>query len=203
MPVWIEATRPGSTQLVAEIDADLLVFVADRFDRGAGPTPAGGSIQTVAGDARITVADRPADSADLIIGDAFGSRAVPWHLATREFTVDVQRVLRPDGLYVLNVIDGAGANFLQSELATVSEVFEHVAVTRSAAAARGFGGNAVIVASDRPLDSSALRSPVEADTGSRTDGDAGELVDDLATFIGEADVLTDDFAPVDQLIASS
>ena len=37
------------------------------------------------GDARRHVAELPAESADLVIGDAFGGRAVPWHLATREF----------------------------------------------------------------------------------------------------------------------
>ena len=31
--------------------------------------------------------DQPTGSADVVVGDAFGGRAVPWHLATVEWTV--------------------------------------------------------------------------------------------------------------------
>jgi hypothetical protein len=46
----------------------------------------------------------------------------------------------------------------------------------------------VIVASDRPFDARRL------------DADGGRLVEDLEVFIDGAIVLTDDFAPVDQLL---
>jgi hypothetical protein len=49
----------------------------------------------------------------------------------------------------------------------------------------------VIVASDRPFDAGHL------------DDEGGRLVDDVDEFVDGATVLTDDFAPVDQLLARS
>ena len=46
---------------------------------GCGPHRRCGS---PSGDARVTLRGVPADSADLVVGDAFGAEAVPWHLAT-------------------------------------------------------------------------------------------------------------------------
>ena len=61
------------------------------------------------GDARVRLREVPTDSADLVVGDAFGGRSIPWHLATREFVADMRRVLRPGGVYVANVIDHGDA----------------------------------------------------------------------------------------------
>ena len=46
----------------------------------------------------------------------------------------------------------------------------------------------MIVASDRPIDTARL------------DPDGGRLVDDVGAFVDSARVLTDDRAPVDQLL---
>ena len=149
------------------------------------------------GDARTGLAALPAASVDLVIGDAFGARSVPWHLATAEFTADVHRVLRPDGLYVLNVIDRDPLRLLAAEAATLAAGFAHVALlARPDQLAPGGGGNAVLVASDRPLDTEALaaRAAVRGEPGS-VRGDAATRM-----FAREADVLTDDRAPVDQLL---
>jgi SAM-dependent methyltransferase len=185
VPAWVQATRPGSDQVVFELDGDLVDLVVEEFDRSIGP---GTDIDVVVGDARQSLRDVPDDSVDVVIGDAFGSRAVPWHLATQEFVIEVERVLRPGGVYALNVIDGARLSFLRAETATIAAVFDHVEVVLSAGAAAGRIGNSVIVASDRPLDASRLQP------------DDGRLVDDLAAFVGGATVLSDDFAPVDQLL---
>ncbi|CAM5556072.1 Putative membrane protein OS=Streptomyces griseus subsp. griseus (strain JCM 4626 / NBRC) OX=455632 GN=SGR_6322 PE=4 SV=1 [Streptomyces griseus subsp. griseus] len=58
------------------------------------------------------------------------------------------------------------------------------------------GGNLVVVASDRPLDAPAIQKALDArDVGWRiTTGD------DLADWTGDARILTDDHAPVDQLL---
>ena len=80
------------------------------------------------GDARTALAALPADAADVVVGDAFGARSVPWHLATAEFVADVRRVLRPDGIYVLNVIDYDPRRLLAAETATLAARFRHVAL---------------------------------------------------------------------------
>ena len=187
VPTWTQTTRPGSEQTVFEIDDELIDLVVDEFDRSTGP---GTGLDVIAGDARLSLADVPDASVDVVLGDAFGSRAVPWHLATQEFVDDVARVLRPGGMYALNVIDGAGLGFLRAEAATVASVFAHVEVVLGASAADGRLGNSVIVASDSPIDRS------------RFDPDGGRFVDDLDAFTDGADVLTDDFAPVDQLLTA-
>ncbi len=185
VPTWVQTTRPGSDQTVFEIDGELIELVVDEFDRSTGP---GTGLDVIAGDARQSLRDVPDDSIDVVVGDAFGSRAVPWHLATQEFVTDVERVLRPGGIYALNVIDGARLAFLRAETATIASVFPHVAVVLSEGAAEGRLGNSVIVASDRAFDAGRL------------DPDGGRLVDDVNAFIDGATVLTDDFAPVDQLL---
>ena len=53
---------------------------------------------------------------------------MPWHLTTREAIGDVDRVLTPDGVYVLNLLDSGPLAFARAEVATVREQFGHVAV---------------------------------------------------------------------------
>ncbi|MFP5489829.1 MAG: fused MFS/spermidine synthase, partial [Acidimicrobiia bacterium] len=187
VPRWLAAERPGSSQTVLEIDPELIAVIDAEFGLPA--------VDVLVGDGRVglrTIAD---DSVDVVVGDAFGSRSVPWHLATREFVAEIDRVLRPGGIYVLNVIDGPARAFLRAEAATIREVLPHVAVMLGPFFAGGGGGNAVIVASDQPLDASAW------DDRRADAGDGGELVDDLDEDLVGATILTDDFAPVDQLIA--
>lgn len=191
IPRYVRATRPGSEQVVMEIDGDLVRLVESRL--GFEP---GDDVEVVVGDGRLSLGERATDSADVIVGDAFGSRAVPWHLATEEFMEDVDRVLRPDGVYVANIIDAPGQRFLRAEAATLGRVFDNVVVILGADAAAGLRGNSVIIAADAPIDAARL------DELRRQDGDFGALVPDVAAFVDGADVLTDDFAPVDQLIAT-
>ena len=149
------------------------------------------------GDARTGIAKRPASSYDVVVGDAFGSLAVPWHLTTTELIADVKRVLRPGGVYLLNVIDLPPLGFARAETATVLASFTHVALLAPAQAVAGqFGGNFVLAASDRPLPVDALL----ARAAKR--GEAGAVADRAVAerFAGNAQVLTDDDAPVDQLI---
>jgi len=42
---------------------------------------------------------------DFIFGDAFNDLSIPYHLTTREFAMELKRLLKPDGLYLANVID--------------------------------------------------------------------------------------------------
>jgi len=130
---------------------------------------------------------------DLVIGDAFGGIAVPWHLTTREFTADIHALMAPDGVYLLNVIDHGPRDFLRAEVATIRAVFAHVAVIERA---DGRGGNHVVVASDRPLPYDGI----EARNRARGRDDIVLHGDALDALVGDATVLTDDRAPVDQLL---
>jgi MFS family permease len=193
MPRWLAATRPGSASTVLEVDEGVVEL--GRRELGVGAIP---GVDVRIGDARSLLAALPDASADVVVGDAFGARSVPWHLATAEFVADVHRVLRHDGVYVLNVIDHDPWRLLAAEVATLAHKFPHVAVlARPEQLAPGGGGNAVVVASDRPIDVAALaaRAAVRGEPESVLDGSAA------LRFAGTAPVLTDDWAPVDQLIS--
>jgi spermidine synthase len=191
MPRYLRAVRPGSAQTVLEIDGDLVDVVDAELGYEPGP-----DVDIRIGDARRTLTGLADESADVVIGDAFGGRTVPWHLTTREFVEEIDRVLRPGGLYVVNLIDSGAQRFVRAEVATISSVFAHLAVAQDGPSADGQAGNAVVVASDGPLDDALLRSML-ADAG-----DSGAYVGDLGRFVAGASVLTDDRAPVDQLIGS-
>lgn len=198
LPRYLAATRPGSDSLVLELDGELVALDRARLGLRTGP-----GLRVIVGDARVQLAKQPAGSRDLVIGDAFGHLVVPWHLATRELTADVRRVLRPGGVYALNVIDYPPDRFVRAEVATVAAVFDHVAVVSTGQAftpAPGSraGANFVVVASDSPLPLEPLRARLAATT---THGAVGLLAgDEVRAFAGRGPVLTDDHAPVDQLL---
>lgn len=194
-PRYLEASRPVAQQTVLELDPRVLEVA--RTQLGFEPDD---DIDVVVGDARRSIERLPADSVDLVVGDAFGGLAVPWHLTTAEFLDQVQRVLRPDGMYVMNLIDYPPLGFVRAETATAERAFDHVSVIAGRSTIDGqSGGNVVLVASGAPLDVAAVTARIDswgeaAETGILAD--PGEL----AAFIGGAAVLTDDFAPVDQLL---
>jgi spermidine synthase len=141
-------------------------------------------------------------SHDLVVGDAFGGVSVPWHLTTSQALGDVRRALDEDGLYVANLIDHGKLAFARAEAATLASVFPHVALLGKPAdigldpTASSVGGNLVVVASDRPVDAPAIQRALDA-------RDVGWKIitgEDLTAWAGDARVLTDDHAPVDQLL---
>ncbi len=194
-PRYLEATRPGARQTVLELDPSVLQVAREQL--GFAPTE---SIDVVVGDARRSIERLPDDAFDLVVGDAFGGLAVPWHLTTTEFLDEVVRVLRPGGMYVANLIDYPPLGFVRAEVATVARRFGHVAVISGPATLAGeSGGNVVLVASAEPLDVAAITARIETWGEAAPTGILADPVE-VAKFMGDAPVLTDDFAPVDQLL---
>ncbi len=188
LPRYVGVTRPGSRARVLEVDGELVEFARRRLGLRTGP-----ALRVLVGDARLTLRDEPTDSADLVIGDAFGGRTVPWHLATAEFAREIGRVLRPDGLYALNVIDQGDLRLLRAEAATLLDVFADVRLVAHARRSDPVGGNLVFLASDRRLSRGVRSAADRARTFARAD---------VARIAGDADVLRDDDAPADQLIST-
>jgi spermidine synthase len=194
-PRYLEATRPRARQTVLELDPRVLAVAREQL--GFEPSEA---IEVIVGDARRSIEAVPDDSVDLVVGDAFGGLAVPWHLTTTEFLTEVRRVLRPGGMYVMNLIDYPPLGFVRAEAATARGLFQHVAVisgTRTLAGAGG--GNVVLVASPEPLDVAAVTARIEGWDEAASTGILSDPAD-VAAFVGNAPILTDDFAPVDQLL---
>jgi len=195
LPRYLTAVYPGSRQLVFELDPDLVGLARRRLGLVTGP-----QLRVEVGDARLLTRRLPSDSQDLVVGDAFGDLSVPWHLTTREFLIDLRRVLRPDGVYVLNLIDYTPLRFARAETATLAAVFPHVAVLAPPSLVAGRqGGNFVLAASGRPFDAARLNTLIQSRGGSED-----VVVDrDAAAFAANGRVLTDDYAPVDQWLARS
>jgi hypothetical protein len=141
--------------------------------------------------------DEVAGTRDLVVGDAFGGLSVPWQLTTAEALDLVDGALTDDGVYVANLIDHPPLSFVRAELATLREVFPEVLLlARAPVLAGADGGNVVAVAAPRALPADAIAAAM-AERGLAWQVAGGA---ELTAFVGGAPVLTDDFAPVDQLL---
>ncbi|MEU8815328.1 fused MFS/spermidine synthase [Actinoplanes sp. NPDC048796] len=194
MPAYLKATRPGSDQVVAELDGGLVDLDREKLGLVTGP-----DLRVRVGDARVAVAEQGTGAYDFVVGDAFGYLVVPWHLATREMAQDIARVTRSSGIYAQNVIDYPPNRFIRAETATVAAAFPHVALIAPQKAIDGkAGSNFVIMASKSPLPLDAIRSRLATQAKEPVVVLAGPELD---AFVDDARVLTDDYAPVDQLLA--
>ena len=98
-------------------------------------------------------------------------------------------MLRPNGIYIMNIIDYPPFRFVRAELATLRKQFHWVGAISPALTGYS-GGNVVLVASDRTLFAGGFQSDLIGE----------DLLQGFAlnAFVGTAPVIRDDFAPVDQ-----
>ncbi|MBY3554286.1 fused MFS/spermidine synthase [Modestobacter lapidis] len=192
LPRYLAEVRPGTTSRVLEVDPGVVAIDEEQLGLETSP-----DLTVQVGDARVGLSDEPAGERDLVVGDAFGGLSVPWQLTTVEALTLVDDALAADGIYAVNLIDHPPLGFVRAELATMREVFDHVLLLARAPVLAGEdGGNVVAVASQQPL-------PVEGIAAAMADrGLAWQVAGgaELDAFVGDAAVLTDDFAPVDQLL---
>jgi spermidine synthase len=190
LPGYLEHTRAGSGNIVLEIDAELVEI-------GRTKLALSDETEVIVADARISIRDLPDDHAEVVVGDAYSGASVPWHLTTVEFTEEVRRILDPSGIYAMNVIDYGDLDFVRAAGATVAEVFSHVALLAPPPYLSGSGGgNFILVAADQEIDTAAIVSAIRARGGIENAIES----EALRRFIGEAPILTDDYAPVDQML---
>ncbi|GHA70320.1 spermidine synthase [Streptomyces termitum] len=156
---YTAATRPRSTQQIAEIDEPLV-----RFVRRELPLDPGARIRVRAADARAALGKVPDGWADLVVADVFRGARTPAHLTSTEFLTEVRRVLRPDGTYAANLADGPPLAHLRGQIATAAAVFSELALVADPTVLRGRRfGNAVLVASGLPLPVAELTRRVASD----------------------------------------
>jgi spermidine synthase len=186
LPRWLAANRPGSRSDVLEVDGGLVAL--DRRRLGLRTSP---DLRATVGDARLTMRREPTHSADLVVGDAFSGLTIPWQLMTIEWLHEVRRVLKPRGLYALNIIDLRPLALLRAEAATLLRVFAHLRlVTTAGEDGRPRGDNAILFASNGRLPPQHGAPYAEAKVFSQAT---------IARLAAGAKALTDDYAPVDQL----
>lgn len=181
-----------SAVTVAEIDPEVTETAREAFWLAAD-----NRLQVRHIDARRALADEPEGRFQIVVGDAFHDIAVPQHLVTREFFALVKSRMSEGGVYVMNVIDGETSPRLALSIRrTLLEAFPVVELWRPAG--QGERQTFVIIAAERETPLRRVSSRVDPDANwTRVDAEA---LDRLSTSV-ETLVLTDDFAPVDRLIA--
>jgi hypothetical protein len=186
LPRWLAATRPRSRQLVLEPDEALSALVRERL-----PLPRASGIRVRAQDGRNGIASRPDASTDVVLLDAFTEGRVPAELTTLEYVADVARVLRSAGVYVANVADAPPLAFARRFVASVRQVFPHVAVIAEPPVLRGRRFGNLVVA--------AWTSPDGVNVGTLTRRARGGAFaasvitgTEVERFVGGAGPLTDD-----------
>lgn len=193
---YIEATYPASTIHVAEIDPAVTEVAFERFG-----VPPDTRIVTYNEDARLFFNEQRFDRPyDIIFGDAFNDLSVPYHLTTAEFDRYIYDALAPDGLYVVNIIDNyQTGEFLRAYMNTLRLHFPHVYLMGLGEAWRFRQQSTfIVVAAKQPLDLDALRS-----VGGQSPATAVLPQSELDAYLasGRRIILTDDYVPVDQLLA--
>ncbi|MFN2320628.1 MAG: spermidine synthase [Dermatophilaceae bacterium] len=157
LPRWVQASRPGSPQIVLEPDTTLTALV-----RAELPLPRGHRIRVRATDGATGVSDLADASADLVVVDAYADGRVPAELGAVPFLIQCARVLAPGGLLVLNLADEADGRYVDRVAAgIVSTGLRHRAILATTDIAKGRRfGNRILLASRAPLDRSALERQV-------------------------------------------
>lgn len=159
LPRYFADVWPTSRNEVVELDELLARYVREWFDFPEPP-----AVTLTVAEARTATHQLAPSSTDVIIRDVFAGGTTPEHLCTVEFFAAAQRALTPGGLYLANHAAFPGLQSTRREIASMREVFSHVAAVSDPAILAGHTyGNMVLLGSDQPIDEEAtLRSLIDA-----------------------------------------
>lgn len=182
--------------LVAEIDP-AVTRVAER-DMWLAPSP---GLSVDHRDARVVLQGLPREPRfDVVFGDAFHDISIPPHLVTREFHREIAARLKPGGFYAINVIESRfEPMFLFALVQTLKQDFAHVEIWLDGDEIEvGNRLTYLVVSSDTRTDKPLVRSGrgMPRKWVRLRDDQVGEKI-----AAARAPVLTDDFSPVDRLMA--
>ncbi len=201
-PRFIEANYPKAEIHVVEIDPEITRVVQNYLGISEGT-----KITSYNEDGRwFAMNCKEQNSFDFIFGDAFNDLSIPYHLTTKEFAMQLKKLLKPDGLILANVIDSfKKGEFMPSYIRTLEEVFGkgHVHLITLTSDVDSIGiSTCVVVASPEPLDINDFVRTIKR----KKKGEMTSYVmpqDRLQQYLKErySVILTDDYVPVDNLIA--
>jgi predicted membrane-bound spermidine synthase len=189
---WL-AARPDAEIVVAEVDREVT-----RFARQYLWLPADTRLTVDHRDARASLAAQPAGTFDVVIGDAFHDISIPQHLVTREFFAEAHARLASDGIYLMNVVDSlARPRLALSIVRALRESFPVVEVWRS----NQTGDRATLVIAGLRAPTPFARLPSRVQRGLAFERLAKDELAQLERTLAPL-LLTDNFAPVDRLMAA-
>jgi tetratricopeptide (TPR) repeat protein/MFS family permease len=201
-PRYLKASWPDSHVEVVEIDRGVTQAAVKAFGLDKGT-----AIETISMDARIYVdrlwesggTGRAAKRYDFIYEDALNDCAVPFQLATKEFNGKIAGLLADDGVYMIHLFDACrSGRLLGAVVNTVKETFPHVHVIAGQGGFPSPCDTSVVVAAKRELDPQAILE--ENNKHLRFSVLDDSEIDSLKERCGGI-VLTDDYAPVENLLA--
>ena len=194
-PRYLEAKYPEAHIDVIEIDPHLTELAYEYLGLSRKTR-----IRSFNDDARWVLMNFPERGGyDFIFGDAFNDLTIPYHLTTKEFSSIIRSLLKPDGMLIANVIDHFHTGlFMPSYVRTLEEVFDR--------------GKVALVA-DTPFEEMGIStmivaaSPREYPWKEVETENKGNCYVIVPKELGQklqnrfAVVLTDSYAPVDNLTA--
>lgn len=135
---------------------------------------------------------------DMIFLDAFSSLVPPFQLLTTEAADRTAQSLNNNGVMVTNVIssiEGPDSNMAKHVVSTLRTSFSHVIIYPASVNDNIATQNLLVVASKQPLNEARLQQIA------RGSGEFATMLAGAATIKpNEKTILTDDFAPVEQLV---
>ncbi|MBN2535868.1 MAG: fused MFS/spermidine synthase [Spirochaetales bacterium] len=200
-PRYIQVQYPGSFVDVAEIDPRVTEAATRAFGLSRET-----SINTINTDARQYInqlleqgkSGKAIKKYDFIYGDAFGESYVPFQLLTDEFHKELSKLLAPDGLYAINLLDVyTSGRLLGAVINTLERTFTHIYIVSTYKPAFT-GWNFVVVAGNKGISIEEIRNDRRLKNTNVWILNKEEI--DRVKKAG-AIILTDNHAPVEQLIS--
>ncbi len=190
MPRWFNRYYPGVNTEVVEIDPEILNVAKEYLHFRETE-----NMKVHISDGRQFI-KRAKKRYDLIFLDAYQTDYIPFHMTTVEFLREVKKALRENGVVVSNIVPRSKNKYFYSMIKTYCEVFPRLYI---------FKGNKslnyvfIATADNEPVSPEELRE--RAKGFQRLDIDMMYLTQFYGTYReyenpDEAEVLTDDFAPV-------
>jgi spermidine synthase len=200
-PRYMEVVYPKAQIDVVEIDPEVTNIVYKHLGLSANTR-----IKSFNTDGRWFVMNCK-EKYDLIFTDAYNDLSIPYHLTTKEFVAQLKSILSPDGLIMSNIIDNfqVGA-FLPSYIRTLREVFGPKNVYLLSVSPNFENtriSTFIVIAGNGNLDIKDFDAHVKSNLrGNSTSVIVPDhLMDEFMTKRSAITIL-DDYAPVDNLIAS-
>lgn len=191
-PRAVKAMYPQAHVTVAELDHQVTAAAQQALYVDTD------TMQVIHNDARA-VLQTTQDHYDVVVTDAYHDISVPYHMVTQEFAQAVKRKLTPEGLYLVNLIDiFPDAKLVKSLVKTLQLEFRYVDVWLEEVPEKVTRTTYVISANNfRPLPETIAsqhgfqRRWLQVNTTLSTTG----------TAMHNLPILTDDYVPVERLLA--
>jgi len=196
IPVYLQRFLPDATIDAVELDPGVIDVARKYF--GLRET---GKFHLIPGDARMFLNRQP-EPYDLIFVDTFTGSYIPFHLMTKEFYQLVRNRLSPHGVAAFNFLPSK--DVFESNVRTVSLVFEHIDIFNSGARDDWESNVIVLGRLDPSSDAETLQKAVAAQERYKFRFDVSKLITEGRAPVPKelkGKVLTDDFAAADVLDA--